>query len=437
VTARLAWLLLALSWEASFPAHSAPPESSAPRQVVGEIASLIEENYFDAQRAKVIASELRDMVAAGRFDNLSEHQDLAAELTEILHPRDRHFSVTWSSLEEVGQGDGAVSPEGYERRNGYGFRRVEMLPGAIGYVDVRSFYGISPARRDEPAHRTADAVLALLLSADAVIIDLRGNPGGSATMVGYLISAFTRADAGIYDVVHYRAGTESERPTEHYPHPRLDIPIYLLTSGRTASAAEAMAYELQAAGRAVVVGEVTSGAANPGGEFAAGDGFNVFISIGTPVNPLTGSNWEGKGVEPDVHVPAEVALYRAQVLALEEVLARQGNTAETLDARWALESLRAEHTLRTGSPLSDYIGQYTSGAVVSVDSGQLLLKRGRQPTWTLIRIRGDTFSVKDEPFRRVEFQRRSDGEVVRLQLLSSTGHSIWVRKLPMRATSEP
>jgi C-terminal processing protease CtpA/Prc len=152
-------------------------------------------------------------------------------------------------------------------------------------------------------------------------------------MVGYLMSAFTKPNATIYDVIHYRAGTESERPAQLYPHPRLDIPLYVLTSGRTASAAEAMAYELQAAGRAVVVGEVSSGAANPGGEFPAGEGFNVFISIGTPVNPLTRGNWEGKGVDPDVHVPADAALHRAQVLALEEVLARQGSAGETLDAR--------------------------------------------------------------------------------------------------------
>jgi hypothetical protein len=436
--ARFAWLFLVLPWVASFPARGAPPtpESAAPREVVTQIADLIEENYFDAARAGVVASELRDMVEAGRFDSLSEPQDLAAELTEILHPRDRHFSVSWSALNGPAEGVGADSPEGYERRNGYGFRKVEMLPGAIGYVDVRSFYSVSTERRDEPAHRVVDAVLALLLSGDAVIIDLRNNPGGSSTMVGYLISAFMRPDADVYDVIHYRAGSESERPTERYPHPRLDIPLYLLTSGRTASAAEAMAYELQAAGRAVVVGEVTDGAANPGGEFPAGDGFNVFISIGTPVNPLTGGNWEGKGVEPDVHVPAEVALHRAQVLALEEVLARQGDTAGTLDARWALEALRAERTPRPGSSLSDYAGQYTD-AVVSVDGGQLLLKRGRRPAWTLIRVRGDTFFVKDEPFRRVEFERASGGEVVRLQLLSSSGHSIWARKLPVRAASEP
>jgi hypothetical protein len=430
VTARLGWVLLAISC-----AIGASPVRGAPREVVEQIAALIEDNYFDAPRASAIARDLRARANAGRFDELTEPSDLAAELTEILKPSDRHFSVTWSPQERVVAGP-AMSAGTFERRNAYGFRRVEMLPGAVGYVDVRTFYDFATGRPEEPARQAADAVLALVLSGDAVIIDLRNSPGGSATMVGYLVSAFTRPDAAIYDVIHYRAGSESERPEALYPRPRLDIPLYLLISGRTASAAEAMAYTLQAAGRAIVVGEVSSGAANPGGEFPAGDGFNVFVSIGTPVNPVTRTNWEGKGVQPDVHVPAEQALRRAQILALEEVLARQSDESEMVDTRWVLEALRTGGAARPGSPLSDYVGRYT-GAVVSADSGNLLLRRDRRPPWTLIRVKGDVFFVKDEPFRRVEFERGPAGDIKRFQLLTSNGRSIWGRKLPEEASSDP
>ena len=130
---------------------------------------------------------------------------------------------------------------------------------------------------------------------DAVIIDLRYNGGGSPAMVGYLVSAFTPRDADIYNVFHGREGTESERPKDAYASPRLDVPLYVLISGLSASAAESTTYTLQAAHRATVVGEPSAGAANPGGEFPVGDGFNVFISTGTPVNPVTGKNWEGVG----------------------------------------------------------------------------------------------------------------------------------------------
>ena len=433
MTVRLAWVLLAISC-----ALGSSAARSAPREVVDQIATLIEDNYFDAARGSAIAGDLRALALEGRFDGLTEPQDLAAELTELLKPRDHHFSVTWSQQEDQGPvlSGSALSVDAFERRNAYGFRRVEMLPGAIGYVDVRTFYDFASSRPDEPARKAADAALALILSADAVIIDLRNNPGGSATMVGYLVSAFTKPGAGIYDVIHYRAGSESERPADPYPRPRLDVPLYVLISGRTASAAEAMAYTLQAAGRAVIVGEVSNGAANPGGEFPAGQGFNVFVSIGTPVNPLTGTNWEGRGVQPDVHVPAEQALHRAQILALEEVLAREPEQSEALDTHWALEALRAAGATRSGSPLADYVGKYT-GAVVSADSGNLSLRRDRRPPWTLVRIRGDVFFVQGEPFRRVQFERGPTGEVRRLQLLSSGGRSIWARKLPEAPAADP
>ena len=66
----------------------------------------------------------------------------------------------------------------------------------------------------------------------------------------YLVSAFTPADARIYNVFHSREGTISEAPSVYRANPRLDVPVYILTSARTGSAAEALPYTLQAAGRA-------------------------------------------------------------------------------------------------------------------------------------------------------------------------------------------
>ena len=43
---------------------------------------------------------------------------------------------------------------------------------------------------------------------------------------------------------------------------------------------------------------------------------------GRSVNPITGGNWQGVGVRPDVEVPADQALERALVLAREALAAR-------------------------------------------------------------------------------------------------------------------
>lgn len=412
----------------------APPVLGAPRDVVEQVATLIENNYFDAAKAAQIATELRGEAQAGRFDRFADPRDLAARLTRQLRPLDHHFNVTWSSQAPVSRAPSAaasappmMSRETLDRRNAYGFRSVEMLPGAVGYIDMRTFADFRFGTRDEPARNAIDAALELVMRADAIIIDLRKNGGGSAAMVGYLVSAFTPSDADIYNVFHRRDGSESERPKESYPTPRVDIPLYVLVSGRTASAAEATAYTLQAARRAVIVGAMTSGAANPGGEFPVGDGFNVFVSTGTPVNAVTGSNWEGIGVKPDVPVAAEDALERATLLALEAILAKNPNGPEALDARWTLEALRAERAPRTGARLTDYSGTYAD-TTISATHTQLALRRGRRPALTLVRLEGDAFFVRGEPSYRVVFERDTAGKVKGFQLFRSSGQSTWFPK---------
>ncbi|GGZ52724.1 hypothetical protein GCM10010387_53570 [Streptomyces inusitatus] len=98
----------------------------------------------------------------------------------------------------------------------------------------------------------------------------------------------------------------------HLPAPRYaDRPVYVLTSGTTFSASEGIAYTLQAHGRAVVVGETTRGGAHPTERHAITEHILVTVPTARTVNPLTGANWEGVGVVPDVPVPAERALAEA------------------------------------------------------------------------------------------------------------------------------
>jgi hypothetical protein len=391
---------------------------STPRTVVEQIATTIETNYFDAARGVAISAALRSAATAGRFDALTDPGDLASVLSRRLQSFDHHFLVTWSA-----DTTGFEGPTG-ERRTAYGFHAVEMLSGAIGYIDLRAFVDLAGGPED-PARRTADAALELVRNADAIILDLRNNPGGSPDMVGYLVSAFTDPKADIYNALTYRDHRDSERPKVPYPNPRLDVPLYVLISGRTASAGESLAYTLQASRRAVIIGETSAGAANPGGLFPVGDGFSVFVSISTLVNPTTRTNWEDVGVKPDVAVAAEQALGRAQILALESVVRAAPKGSDALDARWTLEALRAEHSRSAGPSLSLYVGTYDGARISMTRDGNLELERGRRPPWTLLRVHGDIFFVHDEPYRRVIFQRDTAGHIRRFQLLRAGGPSTW------------
>ena len=117
-------------------------------------------------------------------------------------------------------------------------------------------------------------------------------------------------------------------------------PVYVLTSATTPSAAEEFAYDLQALNRATIVGEVTWGGANPTQGFPLDENFVAAIPAARAINPITGTNWEGVGVRPDVPVPAADALKTAQVAALKGVLADLGDRPAPAYQRVADEARR-------------------------------------------------------------------------------------------------
>jgi hypothetical protein len=424
-----------------------------PRENVGEIAVLISDYYFDAQHAAAIAGDLRREAAAGAFDRFADPDDLAVELTRRLKTSDAHFNVIWESapggVANVGPaptpaGVSAgpamrartasptppapsrdmqpVQPQDFEtvdRRANFGFRRVERLPGNIAYVELVSVANIDFSRADSPARRAADGALSLVRGADAVILDLRANGGGSPSMVGYLVSAFVEPGKDVFNVFHSRGGTESERPGVPYPEPMLSVPLYVLTSARTASAAEAIAYTLQTCGRAQVVGERSAGAANPGMMFRTPQGFAIFVSTGAPRNPLNGRSWEGDGVRPDTETSDAHALVRAQVLALEGILAGPIGGLERVDAQWALDALRASAHPFEAAQLSGYAGTYGPYAI-TVAGGALESQRGRQPAIALVPLRKDLFYTAGDPARHFSFVRAHE-RVVALEVRRSRG----------------
>jgi C-terminal processing protease CtpA/Prc len=405
------------------------------RAVVRDIATLIDNNYFDADKASEIARDLRGEARAGAFDKYREPRDLAVALTARLKPQDQHFNVIWFKAPAGTIAPSALDAEGRTSSSGmqsHGFRSVSMLPGDIGYIEMRNFAYVNFAKADDPARLAADAALQLIAGASAVILDLRNNIGGYADMASYLVSAFMPADADIYNVVQRRGGSESERPKQPYRNPRTQVPLYVLVSGGTASAAEAAAYTLQAVKRATVIGERTSGAANPGGLFPVRDGFNVFISIGTPINPLTRTNWEGTGVAPDVPIPAEQALRHAQQLALETLSARASGDVSTdvpTDVKWALDALIAETKPPQRVPLGEYAGGY-GDATIAIASDKLQLRRGRRSVQALAPLAIDRFFIVGEPGQHVVFERNTAGRIIGFQLLRSSAYTTWFPRGP-------
>jgi hypothetical protein len=419
-------IALALLLHGFAAAVEAQPTVVDPRAKVERIGELIESSYFDPEVARRIAGELRADAAAGRFDRLTDPRELAAVLTDRLRRDDAHFSVVWTPPGPAPAAGQPVAPPdaGAVARENHGFRRIEVLPGNIGLLELTLFAHFEPSETGpDSARAVADAALALLARSQALIVDLRDCRGGSPAMVGYLIGHFVPDGADVYNTFKSRGPDQSERPTVPITAPRrLDVPLYVVTSGRTGSGAESFAYTLQAARRATIVGERSAGGANPGGFQPAGDGFAVFVSGGRPVNPITEGNWEGIGVEPDRVVTAADAQSVAYELALEVALTRAPEGPAALETRWALEALRAG---RSPAPLGDvdrsrYAGDY-AGRSIRDSGGTLVYVQERRPPRRLVALGDDTFTLEGAPLVRLEFERDASGTVTALVVRQVAG----------------
>jgi C-terminal processing protease CtpA/Prc len=105
----------------------------------------------------------------------------------------------------------------------------------------------------------------------------------------------------------------------YVPGKRLDgKPAYVLTSVHTFSGAEEFTYNLKNLKRATIVGETTGGGAHPVAGHRIDDHFMIGVPFARAINPISKTNWEGIGVEPDVKVAAADALATAQKLVAEK-----------------------------------------------------------------------------------------------------------------------
>jgi len=293
-------------------------------RVVGRVAALLDTFYVSPEVGKRISDSLRVRLARGAYDGYANGAGLANRLNAELHEiaRDHHLRIWYSARPQprepaAAKAPAAPSPEEVARERSAmdeincGFRKAEQLDGNIGYLRLDEFA--------DPAicGSTAEAAMNFLAGTRALIIDLRENGGGKPGMVALVASYLFDRRTHLGDLwTRHTDSTEAFWTQDSVAGRRFDgdKPVYVLTSAHTFSAAEAFAYDLQALKRATIVGETTAGGAHPASEGRIDDYFVLMVPWGKAINPVTRTNWEGVGVEPDVKVPASEALVTAQKL---------------------------------------------------------------------------------------------------------------------------
>ncbi|MFE4512992.1 S41 family peptidase [Kitasatospora sp. NPDC056783] len=284
--------------------------------VVASIADLVRENYVFPDAARQLADLLRLRSAEGSYRTESA-QELAETVTADLRSvnGDLHLALTHHAVPvppERGAAVLAAMRRDFDASLG-GVPRVELLDHGVAVLEI--------APKMFPldwAARPLAAALSLVAPARALVLDLRRNTGGDPDTVAFVCGYLLDGRTHLNTVVSRQGEVAAQSWTPPFvPGARFgaDKPLYVLTSANTFSAGEELAYDLQQLGRAEIVGEATRGGAHPRDGWTVHPHLELSVPVARAVNPVSGTNWEGTGVRPDVPCDAGAALDRALSLA--------------------------------------------------------------------------------------------------------------------------
>lgn len=370
-----------------------PIDGTAKAEVIRNLARGLRDAYVFPEVGERAAAMLETRLANKEYDSVATARAFSDLLTQQLLEvaKDKHLRVRYSSqlLPAVAgdprRGGMPAGMVAQQRKRNFEFERVERLAGNIGYLKVNGF--MDPAG----AGAVAAGAMSFLANTDVLIIDLRQNGGGRPDMVAVLASYFFRADAKVHlnDLANRIEGTKNYETMESWTLPSLpaerylDKPVYILTGPRTFSGAEEFSYDLQALKRATIVGEPSGGGANPGGSLRLGDHFEAFMPRGHAINPITKTNWEGVGVQPDVRVPQGDALNTAQALALKGLIAKATDARELDVLKQALAIVEPAAAAATPAAAPATSGPVSSATFAGTWTGEVTDPRGNKHTLTL------------------------------------------------------
>jgi hypothetical protein len=319
--------------------------------VVKAISDAVRANYIfpDAGEKMIRYLETR-LQDSGDYHTYEDSEAFARRVMDDMQTvsGDKHILVDFSEPPPNGEDDdsGGSKPQklfDLLHEIGFGFRTrsIEMIQNKkLGFLPIDGFVPSTPEIASDSAAIQAaiSDIMSEISDADALIIDLRNNGGGSPETVAFVLSyLLDGAPVHLNDFVDrngtvrdsFSTMTEAELP-ENAVRFGGSKPLFVLTSKETVSGGEEMAYDLQALKRAsCIIGEdeTTTGAAHPvmGLNFLCEEEFGshwwvVGVPIVQPVNGVTGTNWEGVGVR-------------------SEVVVGNGEDAKTVGRRMAMEAL--------------------------------------------------------------------------------------------------
>lgn len=296
--------------------------------IVLKLADELEANYLFPEEAKEYATYLRTSNRLPTYSNTDPHtyaNSLTTQLQSVSpdgHLR-VHYEPEATEAPPTPAGSTPSHPDAIDLA-------TTLLPG-VAYLRMNLFPG------DEATVRAVEAFIETHTGSKSLIIDLRGHRGGGLAEMDVLFSNLFSGRTDLVQMEVREAVDEAgqspikdaattiriEGPKGVVRRQHIAIPtehpsfaasrVLVLTSNYTVSAAEHLAFALQKAGRATIIGQATYGGAHFGGDIELGHEFYAFVPVGRTFDPATGQSWEGSGVRPDVETEADKALIEALI----------------------------------------------------------------------------------------------------------------------------
>lgn len=307
------------------PSKPEPIKLSEVHKMVKNLADSIAVNYIDGKKASLLKEKLLKELKEGNFNQFKDKHVLGRHLSKVLTTwsNDKHFNILLA-------GQRKMMPRSYDHfaSQNYFFEKMERLNGNIAYIKFDRF--IPPAN----AGSLVISTMLFAANSNAVIFDLRDNMGGSPQMVSMLVGFFMK-EPTLININDTRAtgvkqetwsaetdviinSTNQKISTTDLERLK-NLPVYILTSDYTFSAAEMFSSSLQGHKRATVVGEKTGGGGHGIRPFKIAEGFTAFIPFNRHYHPVTKKGWEVVGIQPDIPCAEADALRITQISILKEL----------------------------------------------------------------------------------------------------------------------
>lgn len=175
---------------------------------------------------------------------------------------------------------------------------------------------------------------------NALILDLRNNPGGLLDVAVDVASQFVEQDK-IIVTTKGRIERQNLEFKSKYPNPYVDMPMVIIINQGSASGSEILAGCLQDYKRAIIVGEQSFGKGSVQTVVPLPDGSAIRLTTSKYFTPL-GQSIHGKGITPDI------------IVETSELVSKQEPTEEDVIRERAFNKLDNKNTAEPPVVVKDY-----------------------------------------------------------------------------------